>query len=110
MNLCKTNKLFRALSDQTRLRILNLLTQGELCVCEIIRILNLPQSKISRHLAYLRKTKLVKTRRNGRMILYSLTKPEDDIHTALIQCLEHCFKKNKLLQKDLKKIKKGRYR
>lgn len=103
-NLYKTNKLFRAFSDQTRLRILNLLTQGELCVCEIFRILNLPQPKVSRHLAYLRKTSLVKTRRNGQMILYSLTKPKDDIRTTLIKCLKYCFKKDKLLQADLKKI------
>lgn len=107
MNLSKINKLFRASSDRTRLRILNLLTQEELCVCEILRILKLPQPKASRHLAYLRKTGLVETRRSGQKIFYSLIEPKDDVHIALIQCLKHCFKKNRLLQKDLKTKKRG---
>ena len=104
MELHKINKLFRASSDQTRLRILNLLSQGKLCVCEIMRILELPQPKISRHLAYLRKANLVKTRRGGQMVFYSLAKPKNEVHMALIQCLKHCFK-NGLLQNDLKRLK-----
>lgn len=51
--------LFRAFSDRTRLRILNLLKPGELCVCDLVRVLGHPQPKISRHLAYLRKAGLV---------------------------------------------------
>lgn len=106
VDLHKTNKLFRAFSDRTRLRILNLLAQQELSVCKIIQILKLPQSKISRHLAYLRKTKLVKTKRNGQMIIYSLVEPKNDLHIALIQCLKNCFKENRILQADIKKTKK----
>lgn len=106
MDLSKTNKLFRAFSDRTRLRILNLLGRGELCVCEIIRILNLPQSKISRHLAYLRKTELVKTKRIGQKIIYSLTVPRNDVHMALVQCIKHCFKNNKILRRDIRKLKR----
>ena len=104
MNLHKISRLFKASSDRTRLRILNLLAQEKLCVCEIMRTLDLPQTKISRHLAYLRKANLVKTRRKGQMVFYSLIKPKDNIHAALIQCLKHCFKDG-LLQKDLKRIK-----
>lgn len=65
--------IFKALADETRLRILAiLLEQGELCVCEIIAALGLPQSTISRHLAYLKKTGWVVDRRSGLWSHYSL--------------------------------------
>jgi ArsR family transcriptional regulator len=63
-------KIFKALADETRLRILSLLLDGELCVCELIAALELPQSTISRHLAYLRKSGLVKDRRQGVRMYY----------------------------------------
>jgi ArsR family transcriptional regulator len=61
----KTAQLFKALSDETRLRILALLAGGELCVCDLMATLELPQSTVSRHLAYLRNTGLVEDRRQG---------------------------------------------
>ncbi|HEX9779019.1 MAG TPA: metalloregulator ArsR/SmtB family transcription factor, partial [Geopsychrobacteraceae bacterium] len=57
-----TTRLFKALSDETRLRILALLQAGELCVCDLMAILDLPQSTVSRHLAYLRNAGLVDDR------------------------------------------------
>ncbi len=60
----------KGLSDPTRLRILNLLKDGELCVCDIIEVIDAPQSTISRHLAYLRKTKWVETKRVGKWMHY----------------------------------------
>lgn len=68
-----TAKLFKALSDETRLRILSLLTAGELCVCDLMEVLQLPQSTVSRHLAYLRNTGLVDDRRQGVWMYYRLT-------------------------------------
>ncbi|GFO59191.1 transcriptional regulator [Geomonas silvestris] len=66
-------KLFKALSDETRLRILALLiANGELCVCDLTATLQLPQSTVSRHLAYLRKSGLVRDRREGLWMYYSL--------------------------------------
>lgn len=65
-------QMFKALSDQTRLRILALLTQGELCVCDLMAVLQLPQSTVSRHLAYLRNTGLVSDRREGIWMYYRL--------------------------------------
>ena len=53
------DRMFRALSDRTRLRILHLLLPGELCVCHLVDVLDLPQPKVSRHLAYLRRAGLV---------------------------------------------------
>jgi ArsR family transcriptional regulator len=65
--------IFKALADETRLRILSLLlAEGELCVCDLIATLKLPQSTVSRHLAYLRKTGWVNDRRCGLWMYYSI--------------------------------------
>jgi ArsR family transcriptional regulator len=70
----------RGLSDQTRIRILNILIDGELCVCDIIFILNIPQSTVSRHLAYLRKTGWIEARRDGKWLHY-----RRPLHTTPLQ-------------------------
>lgn len=61
---------FKGLSDPTRLRTLSLLAAGELCVCDLMAILDMPQSTISRHLAYLRTTNWIQGRRNGKWMYY----------------------------------------
>ena len=66
-------QLFRALADRTRLRIVNLLARGSLCVCDIQRILEQPQSSVSRHLALLKSAGLIRDRRDGMRIFYRLT-------------------------------------
>ncbi len=68
-------KLFQALADRTRLRLLNLLIDGKVCVCFFIEVLGEPQPKISRHLAYLRASGLVATSRDGKWISYELAPP-----------------------------------
>jgi len=65
--------LFRALGDRTRLRIVNLLARGSLCVCDIQRILEQPQSSVSRHLALLKSAGLIRDRRDGMRTFYGLT-------------------------------------
>jgi len=65
-------RLFKALSDDTRLRIFGLLQEGELCVCDLMAVLELPQSTVSRHLAYLRNSGVVADRREGVWIHYRL--------------------------------------
>ena len=70
-------RLFKALADKTRLRILALLLNGELCVCDIIAALDLPQSTISRHLAYLRNAGWVRDRRQGAWVYYQLEEQTD---------------------------------
>jgi ArsR family transcriptional regulator, arsenate/arsenite/antimonite-responsive transcriptional repressor len=80
-------QFFRALSEETRLRILVLLTNGELCVCDLMAILHEPQSKISRHLAYLTHSGLTRSKRVGVWMHYSLKKPLDTIHKAQIDFL-----------------------
>ncbi|HTS16916.1 MAG TPA: metalloregulator ArsR/SmtB family transcription factor [Verrucomicrobiae bacterium] len=104
--MTKPDRLFKAFADETRLRILNLVAQRERCVCEFQKILRVPQPKISRHLAYLRRSGLLVARREGRWIHYSLAKPESAVHTALVGCIRSCFRDVDLLKRDL--IRDGR--
>ena len=69
--------LFRALADDTRLRLIKLLGDDEVCVCSCVEVLKTHQSKVSRHLAYLRRAGLVSTRRDGRWVYYRLVDPSD---------------------------------
>jgi ArsR family transcriptional regulator len=69
-------RFFRALADRTRLRIVNLLTRGSLCVCDIQRILDQPQSSVSRHLALLKSAGLIVDRRDGMRTFYALAAPD----------------------------------
>ena len=69
--------LFRALADRTRLRLLNLMGEDEVCVCFLVEALKLSQPKISRHLAYLRRAGIVIARRDGKWIHYRLALPSD---------------------------------
>jgi ArsR family transcriptional regulator len=84
----KIAHLFKALSDETRLRILSLLGEGELCVCDLMEILALPQSTISRHLAYLRNADLVEDRRQGVWMYYRLAGEESPLHRELLALLQ----------------------
>ena len=70
--------LFMALADKTRLRLLNLMAEDEVCVCFFTEVLGDSQPKISRHLAYLRNADLVEARRDGKWMHYSIKWPDDD--------------------------------
>lgn len=80
-------QLFKALSDETRLRILALLHAGELCVCDLMAILDLPQSTVSRHLAYLRHSGLVADRRDGVWMYYRLAQSGGALQVELLDLL-----------------------
>ena len=75
---------FRALSEEVRLRIIMLLTHGELCVCDIMEILDEPQSKVSRHLSYLKNSGLITARRVGVWMHYALSEERDETLDAQI--------------------------
>lgn len=87
MKLKESTIVFNALADETRLRILSLLSEGELCVCDLMRVLKVPQSKISRHLAYLRRSKLVEGRKEGLWMHYRLSKPSSKTLKALLSAV-----------------------
>jgi ArsR family transcriptional regulator len=97
----KPSQLFKAFSDETRLRILNLLAQDEQCVCEFQLVLRVPQPTISRHLAYLRRMGLVEERKEGKWVIYSLAHARDPVHAALLRCVRGCFQEVEMLQMDL---------
>jgi ArsR family transcriptional regulator len=83
--------LFSGFADPTRLRILNLLAAGELCVCDLVELLDLPQPLVSRHLAYLRRTELVEVTRESKYAHYRLAEPAHAVHRNLINCVRSCF-------------------
>ena len=85
----RMEQLFKALADSTRLRILNLLAGGEVCVCHIHESLRIPQPKASRHLAYLRRAGLVEARRDGLWMHYRLAEPTDQVLGAVQQAVRH---------------------
>lgn len=89
--LSDMEELFKALADATRLRILGLLLAGEVCVCDIHESLKIPQSKASRHLAYLRRSGLVATRRDGLWIHYRMGKLADPILGAITDAVRHAL-------------------
>jgi len=96
--------LFRAFADRTRLRILSLLLRGELCVCEIVGVLDVPQPTASRHLAYLRKARLVESRKEGLWHYYRLAPARDNFHKKLLDCLACCFQDVPQLARDAKRL------
>jgi ArsR family transcriptional regulator len=84
--------LFKGFADPTRIRILNLLAAGELCVCDIVGMLGLPQSTVSRHLGYLRRSELVEVTRGAKFDHYRLAVPANPVHQNLIDCVRSCFR------------------
>ncbi|MBI5682527.1 MAG: metalloregulator ArsR/SmtB family transcription factor [Deltaproteobacteria bacterium] len=100
----KITKIYQALSDETRLRILNLLHEGELCVCHIMDVLETGQSKISRHLTYLKNAGLVHNRRNGLWVYYSLSK--DKSYIPLLKCLKELRVSVRQLKNDSERMLK----
>jgi ArsR family transcriptional regulator len=87
----RLERLFRALADATRLRILGLLLTGEVCVCDIHDTLTIPQPKASRHLAYLRRAGLVAARREGLWMYYRLAETDDAVVDAVRQAAAHAL-------------------
>jgi ArsR family transcriptional regulator len=88
----QVDRMFRAFSDRTRLRILHLLRDGDLCVGDLVEILQVPQPTASRHLAYLRRSGLVLTRKEGLWSYYSVASARTTFHTKLLDCLDACFR------------------
>jgi ArsR family transcriptional regulator len=95
-----TDLKFRAFSDRIRLRILHLLIEGEMCVCDLVDIIKVPQPTASRHLAYLRKAGLVAAEKRGLWMYYSLTPAKTAFHKKLIGCLTACFEEVSEIRQD----------
>lgn len=81
--------VLKALADRTRLRILAMLSAGEICVCHLHDSLRLPQPTVSRHLAYLRRSGLVSTRKEGLWVHYRLSEPSHPALGAIVDAVAH---------------------
>jgi ArsR family transcriptional regulator, arsenate/arsenite/antimonite-responsive transcriptional repressor len=97
-------RLFKALADPTRLRLINLIAEQEVCVCYFVEVIDAPQPKISRHLAYLRRAGIVSARREGKWIHYSLMMPSDPHAAAILQATVDSLKRKKDLLRDFQRL------
>jgi ArsR family transcriptional regulator, arsenate/arsenite/antimonite-responsive transcriptional repressor len=102
------SRLFKALGDETRLRIVALLSHGELCVCHLEEALQLSQPKVSRHLATLRSAGVVDHRRDGTWVHYRLIQQPDADCERQLRGLVATFAKRSVLRKDLERLVKVR--
>ena len=98
--------IFKALADRTRLRILGLLSAGEVCVCDIHGSLDLPQPTVSRHLAYLRKSGLVEGRKDGLWVHYRLAPLPDPVMQAVLDAVGHALGHLDAQQRDRRRLAK----
>ena len=97
-------QFFKALSDETRLRIVMLLTQGELCVCDLMVVLDEPQSKISRHLAYLKLSGITGSKRVGVWMHYWIKDSLDEPYKSQISLLKERLLNLPQFQEDIEKM------
>lgn len=93
-------KVFKALSDETRIRMLRLLFQGELCVCEIMQAMQISQSRASRNLGILKDAGLLKDRREGQWVHYSLNRESAAEYAGLLELLKSPLDGDKTIMKD----------
>jgi ArsR family transcriptional regulator len=100
-------RYFKALGDSNRLRILNLLLHGELCVCDIQYVLEASQPNVSRHLAYLKNSGLVVDRRDGYRIYYQLAEPKQTLKKKLFEFLQEAYKNEDQLREDTRRLKEA---
>lgn len=100
--------MFQAFCHRLRLRILHLLHEGEMCVGNIVKILQAPQPKVSRHLAVMKRAKLVQVRRDGQWVHYSLAPVQSTFHQKLLECAADCFDEVPEIQGDKARIEEMR--
>jgi ArsR family transcriptional regulator len=96
--------LFKALADRTRLRLIGLIGDSEVCVCFLVVILKISQPKISRHLAYLRRARMVTARREGKWMHYRLTEPPDEHAARIFREVRAALSEHPELQRDREKL------
>jgi ArsR family transcriptional regulator, arsenate/arsenite/antimonite-responsive transcriptional repressor len=101
-------RMFKALGDDTRLRIVALLSHGELCVCHLESALGLSQPNISRLLGVLRAAGVVEPRRSGNWVYYRLAPQLDEFCKAHLKSLRSSLAKNGVLKKDIERLIKTR--
>jgi DNA-binding transcriptional ArsR family regulator len=99
-------EIYQCFCDETRLRILNLLTQGPLCVCHLQEVLDEPQVKISKHLSYLKGKAIVDSARHQNWMIYSLPAVRSRELEANLKCLQDCVQTHPIFKADLRRLAK----
>lgn len=99
------NNIFKALAENIRLRIVILLTEGELCVCDLTKLLSLPQSTVSRHMSRLKNAGLISDRRVGKWVHYNINKDTIEYLPSLIETI-NSFKIKEPYKSDLQYLNK----
>jgi ArsR family transcriptional regulator, arsenate/arsenite/antimonite-responsive transcriptional repressor len=107
-NSAVMERLFQSLADRTRLRLLNLIANEEVCVCYLVEIFGVPQPRISRHLGYLRRRGLVASRREGKWMHYRITVPEDPYARQLLTDALRWLANDKEMQRDRLRLSRAR--
>ncbi len=108
MPMEQTIRIFKALSDETRLRILCVLIERECCVCEVMQALEISQTRASRNLKVIYNAGLLRSRRDGRWVLYSIDKEKMKSHlAAIVEVVEKTLENNPVVTKDQKRLKKA---
>jgi ArsR family transcriptional regulator len=102
--LLKMETFFMALADKTRLRLLNLMREDEICVCFFTEVLEESQPKISRHLAYLRNAGIVEARRDGKWMHYKIVKPENPFAAQALKDTLNWLESEDSMRKDYEKL------
>ncbi len=98
--------VFQSLEEDTRLRILALLMEaGELCVCDLIAILKMPQSTVSRHLSHLRNAGWLQDRREGVWIYYSIVKQPGPLQQSLLPTIRYFLHQQEIVKQDMESLK-----
>ncbi len=100
-------RFFQALGDNTRLRLLNLMGEQEICVCYLVEILGQSQPKISRHLAYLRRAGIVAARREGKWMHYRIVMPADIGAAQLLRQTLAWMRADRKMQADRARLSKA---
>ncbi|MDQ6651573.1 MAG: metalloregulator ArsR/SmtB family transcription factor [Acidobacteriota bacterium] len=98
--------LFKALADGTRLRLINLMGEDEVCVCFFVEVLKTNQPKISRHLAYLRRAGVVSARREGKWIHYRIVEPRDPRAASIFREVRAWLANEPAMQSDRARLRK----
>lgn len=101
-------QIYECLCDRTRLRLLNLLLQGPLCVCHLQEILREPQVKISKHLAYLKSHGLVEAERCANLMIYRLPEKRSAQLQANLACLQDCLQEERIFRDDAARLERIR--
>lgn len=100
-------QVYKCLCDPLRLRILNLLREGPLCVCQLVEVLGLTQVRVSKQLLYMKRLGLVEAERKGQWMIYRLARPASPLLHENLRCLQDCYRDTLPFREDLRRRRRA---